>query len=75
VLLFAPNSITNYPLDLPKIALRNKDPNNHHYILWQPLLAKGNENLPKLNFFKSENRFKDPEIQIRQRWDINSFIA
>lgn len=72
---FAPSGITNYPLDLPEIASRNKDPNDHGHIPWQTLLAGGEENPPKLSFLKSENRFKDAEIQIGRRWDIDSFIA
>ena len=60
--LFAPSGITNYPLDLPEIALRNKDPNDHSYIPWQVLLARGDENPPKLSFLKLENRFKDADI-------------
>ena len=75
VLPFAPRGITNYPLDLPEIASRNKDPNDYRHIPWQSLLAGGDENPPKLSFLKSENRFKGPEIQIRRRWDIDSFIA
>jgi hypothetical protein len=67
VSLFALSGITNYPLDLPEIALKNEDPNDYHYILWQPLLARGDKNLSKLSFFKLEKRFKDLEIQIRRQ--------
>ncbi|KAJ9655921.1 hypothetical protein H2201_008702 [Coniosporium apollinis] len=72
---FAPSGITNYPLDLPTIASRNEDPNDHRHIPWKPLLAGGDENPPKLSFQKSESRFKTPDIQISRRWDIDSFIA
>lgn len=75
MLPLASSGIRNYPLDLPTIASRNEDSNDHRHIPWQSLLAGGDENPPKLSFSKSENRFEGRDVRIHRRWDVDSFIA
>jgi hypothetical protein len=59
---FTPSGVVNYPLDLPTVASRNDEPNDHRHVPWQSLLAGGHEAPPRLSLCKSESRFASPDI-------------